>query len=95
MRGVVIADSELTEPQLKEAKRLTDDILKLGFALAPVLPREQVEAELATVMRETWNRVCRGDERLEKAYPKFVMAVEDLLEPLFAASQAVERITAG
>jgi hypothetical protein len=86
-----VAEEELSAEQLADVRKFTGQITKFGCALLPVLSEEEVEAEVYAVARPTWVKVCRGDPKLEAAYPKFAMAIAEILEILFAANRAVGR----
>lgn len=86
-----VAEEELSDQQLADIRKFTGQITKFGCALMPVLSQEEVEAEVYAVARPTWIKVCRGDAKLEAAYPKFATAIGEILEILFAANRAVGR----
>lgn len=86
-----VAEEELSAEQLAEVRKFTGQITKFGCALMPVMSEEEVEAEVYAIARPTWIRVCRNDAKLEAAYPKFAMAIAEILEILFAANRAVGR----
>jgi hypothetical protein len=93
MAVVDFAELKLTDEQRVEVKRFTGQMLQFGCALLPVMSQADVEAEIFAALRPAWISACRGNKQLEDAYAKVVMAVEQVLEPLFAAGRIVERAT--
>lgn len=94
MAGVAdLADLKLTPEQKAELKCFKQQVLTLGCALLTTLPESEVRDEILATGKITWIKVCRGDEEKVKLWPKVAYAFEDMLEPLFAASRAVEHAT--
>ena len=79
--SVTERELKLTKEQIAEVASFSDQIVKLGCAVLPVLTREEWEDEVYHTARGAWAKWCRGNERLQaEGWPKVAGVVGAILE---------------